>query len=94
MQTSKRLGIDYEWVALDIDGAVATFGAWVRLRMAEAEASLRRRRGKNQPTPAEVQAARERAFQMALYGRDRRARRARTGVQVRQTLGILARLSG
>lgn len=94
MQTSRRLGIDYEWVAQDLDSAVAAFGGWVRLRMAEAEANLRRRRGKNTPSPGDVTAARERAFHMALYGRDKRARRARTGVQVRQTLGILARLSG
>lgn len=92
MQTSKRLGVEYPWAALDLDNAVAAFGGWVRMQMAEAEAGLRRRRGKNTPSPADVQAVRERTFQMALYGRDTRVKRAKSGVQARATLGILGKL--
>ncbi len=87
------LGIDYPWVASDLNNAVAIFGSWVRGQMMDAEARLRGRRKKQQPTAAEVNAERQKAWEIAVTGERRRtARRAQGPAEVRRVLGMLAKL--
>lgn len=72
---------------------MALFGRWVQGKMDEAEAGLRRRRGKRSPAVEELNAERQKAWEMAVTGeRQRRVRRAQGPAEVRRALSILGRM--
>lgn len=91
VRASEALGIDYPWVASDLDNAVSLFGSWVNGQMMKAESAVQRRR-KGKASADEIMGERQKALDIAITGERRRARRAQTHAEVQRGLSILARL--